>query len=145
MIAPRGTVREPDFTMNERTRTAEPSLLAGVAGGLIAGWTMNMFGRAAAAIGGGPEAPGGAPGGGRVGPGVAPGGDGFGRGAHPPQALNTADCDATVLVGTAVYRTVAGRDPNRHVQPWIGSAMHYAFSAAVGAAYVLAVRRAPAL
>src|SRR3954471_18268681 len=134
MIAPGGTVRELDFTMNDRTRTAEPSLLAGVAGGLIAGWTMNMFGRAAAHIGSGREAPG-----------AAPGTDRFGRGGQPPQALKSADCDATVLVGTAVYRTVAGRDPNRNVQPWIGSAMHYAFSAAVGAAYVLACRRAPAL
>jgi uncharacterized membrane protein YagU involved in acid resistance len=42
-----------------------------------------------------------------------------------------------------VYRTVAGRAPNRDVQPSIGSATHYAFSAAVGAAYVLAIRRAP--
>src|SRR3954453_12718876 len=114
MIAPRGTVREPDFTMNERTRTAEPSLLAGVAGGLIAGWTMNMFGRAAAALGGGREAPG-----------AAPGRDRFGRGAQPPQALRTAHRDASVLLGSAVYRTVAGRNPNRDVQPWIGSAMHY--------------------
>src|SRR3954451_7297836 len=134
MIAPRGTVRELDLTMNDRTRTAEPLLLAGVAGGLIAGWTMNMFGRAAAAIGGGREAPG-----------AAPGPDRFGRGAQPPQALRTADCDASVLLGSAVYRTVAGRDPDRHVQPWIGSAMHYAFSATVGAAYVLAVRKAPVL
>jgi uncharacterized membrane protein YagU involved in acid resistance len=134
MIAPRGTVRELDFTMNNRARAAEPSVLAGVAGGLIAGWTMNMFSRAAAAIGGGREAPG-----------AAPGRDRFGRGAQPPQALSTADCDATVLVGSAVYRTVAGRAPNRDVQPWIGSATHYAFSAAVGAAYVLAVRRAPLL
>src|SRR3954468_8955737 len=104
MIAPRGTVRELDFTMNSRMRTAQPSVLAGVAGGLIAGWTMNMFSRAAAALGGGREAPG-----------AAPGRDRFGRGAQPPQALSTADRDATVLIGSALYRTVAGRDPNRDV------------------------------
>ena len=109
-------------------------MLTGVAAGLIAGWTMNMFSRAAAAVGGGREAPG-----------AAPGRDRFGRGAQPPQALHTADRDAAVLVGSAVYRTVAGHDPNRGAQPWIGSAMHYAFSAAVGAAYVLAARRAPVL
>src|SRR3954465_5631914 len=111
MIAPGGTVRELDFAMKDRTRTAEPSVLAGVAAGLIAGWTMNMFGRAAAAIGGGREAPGAAPGPGRS-----------RRGAPAPQALRTADCDASVLLGSAVYRTVAGHDPDRHVQPWIGSA-----------------------
>jgi uncharacterized membrane protein YagU involved in acid resistance len=117
-----------------RIRTAEPSVLAGVLGGLIAGWTMNMFSRAAAAIGGGREAPG-----------AAPGGDRFGRGAQPAQALRTADCDATILVGSAVYRTVARAEPAPAAHPWIGSATHYAFSAAVGAAYAVALRRAPIL
>src|SRR3954471_9004982 len=77
--------------------------------------------------------------------GAAPGQDRFGRGAQPPQALGTADRYASVLLGSAVYRTVVGRDPDRDVQPWIGSAMHYAFSAGIGAAYVLAVRKAPVL
>ena len=44
-----------------------------------------------------------------------------------------------------MYRTVAGRNPDRVAQPWIGSAMHYAFSAAVGITYAAAVRRAMGL
>jgi uncharacterized membrane protein YagU involved in acid resistance len=115
-------------------RTVEPPLLAGLVGGLIAGWTMNMFSRVAAIAGDGREAPG-----------AAPGRDRFGRGAQPPQALRTADCDATILAGSAVYRAMAGRNPDRDVQPWIGSAMHYAFSAGLGMAYAVAASRVPVL
>ena len=92
---------------------------------------MNMFARAAAWAGGGREAPG-----------AAPGTDRFGRGAQPPQALHTANRDASVLLGSAMFRAVTGGDPDPDAQPWIGSAMHYAFSAAAGIAYAAAASRA---
>ena len=69
---------------------------------------------------------------GREAPGAAPGDDRFGRGAQPPQALRTANRDASVLLGAAIFRAIAGRDPDPDAQLWIGSAMHYAFSGAVG-------------
>jgi hypothetical protein len=112
----------------------EPRWLAGLAGGLVAGWTMNLFARAAAWAGNGREAPG-----------ATPGNDRFGRGAQPPQALRTANRDASVLLGAAVFRAIAGRDPDPDAQLWIGSAMHYAFSGALGVAYAGIADRVPAV
>ena len=110
----------------------EPRWLAGLVGGLAGGLTMNMFARAAAFVGHGREAPG-----------AAPGDNRFGRGAQPPQALHRANRDAAVLVGSAVFRAVAGRDPDPAAQLWLGTAMHDAFSAAVGVAYAAAASREP--
>jgi uncharacterized membrane protein YagU involved in acid resistance len=95
---------------------------------------MNMFARCVAAAGNGREAPG-----------AAPGRDRFGRGVQPPQARGTADQDATVKVGTAVYRTVAGDEPDRTTQQWLGTAAHLSFGAGAGCAYGLLARRIPVL
>jgi uncharacterized membrane protein YagU involved in acid resistance len=53
--------------------------------------------------------------------------------------------DATVKIGTAAFRSVAGYTPGRETQQWLGTAAHYAFSAAVGMNYMVASERAPEL
>jgi uncharacterized membrane protein YagU involved in acid resistance len=95
---------------------------------------MNILARCVAAAGNGREAPG-----------AAPGADRFGRGVQPPQALGTADQDATVKVGTGVYRAVAADEPDRITQQWLGSAAHLSFGAGAGFAYALLARRIPVL
>ena len=53
--------------------------------------------------------------------------------------------DATVKVGTAAFRLVAGYTPGRETQQWLGTAARFAFSAAVGVNYLLASERTPEL
>lgn len=77
--------------------------------------------------------------------GATPGRERDGRGAQPAQADGSAEQDATVKIGTAAFRSVAGYTPNRNTQQWLGTAAHYAFSAAVGVNYMLASERAPEL
>jgi uncharacterized membrane protein YagU involved in acid resistance len=67
------------------------------------------------------------------------------RSKQPAQADGSAEQDATVKVGTAAFRSVAGYTPGRETQQWLGTAAHYAFSAAVGVNYLLASERAPEL
>jgi uncharacterized membrane protein YagU involved in acid resistance len=83
--------------------------------------------------------------GGREAAGATPGSERDARGAQPAQAEGTAEQDATVKVGTAAFRSVAGYTPGRETQQWLGTAAHYAFSAAVGVNYMLASERAPEL
>jgi hypothetical protein len=102
---------------------------AGIAGGLLASVAMNMFARAVTAARG------------READGAAPGAERHGRGVQPPQADGAAHDDAAVRVGATAYRAVTGREPDRDMYPWLGSAAHYAFGAAAGALYGLADRR----
>src|SRR3954471_22932544 len=99
-------------------------LIVGVAAGLLGGFTANLFTRAVAAANGGCEAPGAAPGPRR------------GHGMQPAQAGGHADRDATVKVGAIAYRAVTGHEPSRALEPRLGTAVHYAFSAGAGACYV---------
>lgn len=93
---------------------------------------MNVFGRIVVSVRGGREATG-----------AAAGADRRGRGVQPPQAEHEASDDATARVGRAVYRAVTGREPRRVDEAWLGSAAHYAFSGAVGAAYGVMRERVP--
>jgi uncharacterized membrane protein YagU involved in acid resistance len=111
----------------------QPALI-GLAGGLLGALAMNLFARAVRIGNHGLEAAG-----------AAPGHDRDGRGMQPPQAEQCADQDAAVKAGTVAYRAVAGHNPRRAVQPWLGSAAHYGFGAATGLCYALASDRAPAL
>jgi hypothetical protein len=110
------------------------SALAGVAGGLVGSLLMNIFARAAAAMGGGSEAPG-----------AAPGPDRSGRGAQPPQALGAADEDAATLSGAKAYELVTGERPEPEVRPYLGTAAHYAFGAGMGLLYGVMATRAPVI
>jgi len=56
-----------------------------------------------------------------------------------------AEPDASVAVGTAAFKSVAGYTPGPETRQWLGTAAHYAFSAAVGVNYLLASERAPEL
>jgi uncharacterized membrane protein YagU involved in acid resistance len=78
-------------------------------------------------------------------PGATPGSERDGKGAQAAQATSSADEDATVKVGAAAFRTVAGYTPSKEAQQWLGTAAHYAFSAALGVNYVLASEQAPDL
>ena len=106
--------------------------LMGFAGGLIGALAMNLFSRAVSSAGNGREATG-----------AAPGNDRVGRGVQPPQADGPAGDDATVRVGSIAYRTVTGRTPDHGIRPWLGTAVHYAFSGTIGACYALAADRLP--
>jgi uncharacterized membrane protein YagU involved in acid resistance len=106
----------------------------GVVSGILAAMAMDGFSRTMRAFNHGREADG-----------AAPGGPRDGKGAQPAQAIGSADQDATVKVGTAAFRTVAGYTPSREAQQWLGTAAHYAFSAAVGLNYVIASEKAPDL
>ena len=64
---------------------------------------------------------------------------------EPPRVQREVEPDASVDVGTAAFRTVAGYTPGHETRQWLGTAAHYAFSAAVGANYLLASERAPEL
>jgi uncharacterized membrane protein YagU involved in acid resistance len=106
----------------------------GAVSGIVAAMMMDTFSRLMQAYGGGPEAPG-----------ATPGRERDARGDQPAQAKGSAEQDATVKVGTAAFRSVAGYTPGRETQLWLGTAAHYAFSAAVGVNYMLASERAPEL
>jgi hypothetical protein len=112
-----------------------PSRLAllGLAAGIAGGFTMNLFTRIASGATGGHEAEG-----------AAPGPDRVGRGMQPPQADGRADEDAAVRLGTAVYGAVTGERPARVTRRALGTAAHYAFSAANGIAYMFLAERVPA-
>lgn len=110
------------------------TVLAGLAGGLAGGATMNLFSRMVSAATSGHEARG-----------AAPGVDRSGRGVQPPQAAGLAEDDAPTRVGRTAHRLAAGIEPSRRVGLRLGTAAHYAFSASLGVAYALAVRRFPAL
>jgi hypothetical protein len=106
--------------------------LIGFAGGLLGGLAMNVFSRAVSSAGNGREAIG-----------AAPGHDREGRGVQPPQADAAAEDDAAVRVGTVAYRALTGRAPSRVTRPWLGTAVHYAFSGTVGACYAVLAERLP--
>lgn len=124
--------------MKNHTTNDSPGLaalaVAGLAGGLLGSLAMNLFGRLAVTVGGGREAPG-----------AAPGADRAGRGVQPPQSEGTADDDAAVRAGSAVYRAATGDEPDRHTQRQLGTAAHYAFGAGAGLAYGLLSGITPAV
>ena len=107
---------------------------AGFAGGIAGSLAMNLLVRAVGAARGGREAAA-----------AAPGADRTGRGVQPPQAETVADDDATVRVGTTAYRAVTGEQPSHRTALKLGSAAHYAFGAAAGAAYALLAPSLPSL
>jgi putative membrane protein len=82
---------------------------------------------------------------GREAAGATPGAERDARGVQPAQAEGSAGQDATVQVGTAAFKAVAGYTPSREAQQWLGTAAHYAFSAAIGVNYAIASERAPAM
>jgi hypothetical protein len=121
--------------VSSSTRHTDLELLAcGLAAGAFAGLVMNLFARAVGAATEGHEAAG-----------AAPGGDRQGRGAQPPQARERASEDAAVRAGAVAYRAVSGDEPPKAIRPWLGSAAHYGFSAAAGAAFTLLAPRVPAV
>ena len=107
----------------------------GAVSGIVAAMAMDQFSRAARAVSGGR----------REAPGATPGRERDAKGAQPAQATSSADQDATVQVGTAAFRSVAGFTPSKETQQWLGTAAHYAFSAALGVNYLLASEQAPDL
>lgn len=107
----------------------------GVVSGIVAAMMMDTFSRIMQSYDDG----------GREAPGATRGLERDARGAQPAQAKGSAEQDATVKVGTAAFRTVAGYTPGKETQQWLGTAAHYAFSAAVGMNYMLASERAPEL
>jgi putative membrane protein len=109
-------------------------ILAGLLSGLFASAAMNVAARAVTRARGGREADGAAPGRYRT-----------GRGAQPPQAKGAAEHDGAVIAGTTAYRMLTGKYPPAHQRLALGTAAHYAFGAAVGAAYAVASARVPAL
>lgn len=64
---------------------------------------------------------------------------------EPARVQREVEPDASVEVGTAAFRSVAGYTPGHDTRQWLGTAAHYAFSAAVGANYLIASERAPEL
>ncbi len=106
----------------------------GFAAGLLAAFTMNTFARAMSAATNGYEATD-----------AAPGRDRVGRGVQPPQADGPARDDAAVRVGAAMYRVLLDREPNRATRSLLGTAVHYAFSGALGACYTLIAERMPGI
>ena len=83
--------------------------------------------------------------GGREAEGVAPGPMRVGRGMQPPQAEGRAEDDAAVRLASTAYKTATGHTPDRRQKLQLGTAAHYAFSAALGVSYVLLARRFPVL
>jgi len=108
--------------------------VAGLAGGLAGALAMNLFARAARATNRGREAAG-----------AAPERDPGRRGMQSPHAEVQAGDDVAVRTGTIVYRALAGHQPSRDVEAWLGTGAHYACGAALGVCYGLASRRVPSL
>ena len=122
-------------TISEPSTHIDMKLAAiGLVSGIVAAMMMDTFSRLMQGHAGGREAPG-----------ATPGREREGRGTQPAQAEGSAEQDATVQIGTAAFRSVAGYTPGRETQQWLGTAAHYAFSAAVGVNYLLASERAPEL
>ena len=108
--------------------------LVGLAGGLIGGLVMNAYARAVSGATGGQESDG-----------AAPGADRVGRGMQPPQAQGQANEDAAVRSGSLAYLALTGHPPGPELTPALGSAAHYAFSAAAGVSYALIAERVPSI
>ena len=106
---------------------------AGVLGGLAGAWMMNRFQELAASQGNGREVDDAAPGAARG-----------GRGPQPAQAEGHATDDATARLASAVSEPVLGRPLTTHERVRGGSAVHFAFGAASGAAYGALVELWPA-
>lgn len=110
--------------MHDRSSTGHgdlvANLVAGIAGGLVASWAMEHFQRSlerASKNGGG-----------------APGGGG--------QQHRTPESEpATYKAAEAVTRSVTGEPLSDEAKPAAGALVHYAFGAAVGAAYGAAAAR----
>ena len=96
------------------------NIVAGVAGGLVASWAMERFQQALGRIS---EEMGGATGGG-------------GQQHRKPESE-----PATYLAADAVTQTVTGKHLSGEEKPRGGALVHYAFGAAVGAAYGAAAAR----
>jgi hypothetical protein len=109
-------------------------ILAGVAGGLLGALTTNLYARVIAGVTSGHEARG-----------AARGLDRVGRGMQPAQAVGRADCDAAVEVGSTAYEAITGHSPPSSSRVALGTAAHYAFSAAAGLIYGVLAARYPAL
>lgn len=107
----------------------------GVVSGIVAAMAMDSFSRCLRAWQGD----------GREAEGATPGGERDAKGTQPAQAKRSGDNDATVKVGTAAFKSVAGYAPGPEVQQWLGTAAHYGFGAAMGVNYMLASERAPDL
>jgi putative membrane protein len=116
------------------SNAAMRKVLIGLGAGLAAGYIMNVFARSMSGLTAGHE-----------GHGAAPGPERVGRGAQPPQAKTNAGNDATVRVGSGAYQAVTGRRPARDTQLRLGSAVHYAFSASLGATYAVLDDRLPVI
>ena len=108
--------------------------IAGLAGGLLGALTTNLYARALSRVTGGHEARG-----------AAPGRDRSGRGMQPPQALDRADRDAAVQVGSLAYKVTTSRTPPPASKVQLGAAAHYTFSATVGLIYGVLAARYPAI
>lgn len=93
---------------------------------------MNLFSQAVGAVGAG-----------RQPTGAAPGHDSVGHGVQPPQAEGAAEDDAAVRVGRVAYRALTGSTPGHATRSRLGTAVHYAFGATVGACYAVAAQRLP--
>ena len=116
------------------TRITAQRVLLGAAAGVVGAVVMDLFARTVRLARDGREATG-----------AAPGTDRDARGMQPPQAIGSSENDAAVQVGRVGYRAITGREPDRRLWPWLGSAAHYAFSAGAGATYAVAVDALPAL
>jgi hypothetical protein len=125
------TTREKSF--EDPTRTLALALI-GLAGGILGAFAMNVYARTARVFNEEREVPG-----------AAPGSDRDGRGVQPAQARDRAENDAATRVGTAAYKAVMRREPDRTTERRLGSAVHYAFGAAAGTIYALASEDLPML
>ena len=106
-------------------------LLVGFAAGLVGGAAMNAYSRAMNCGRGRREA-------------TETWNDGCPpHGAQPPQAEGAAENDATVRVGAAIHQALTGRVPDRVMRSTLGTLVHYAFSATLGANYALLAERLP--
>ena len=64
---------------------------------------------------------------------------------QPPQALDRADRDAAVQVGSLAYKVTTSRTPPPASKVQLGAAAHYTFSATVGLIYGVLAARYPAI
>lgn len=122
------------MTREASSTTIVRDAVAGLAGGLVGSFAMDLFARAVRAARAGREAEG-----------AAPGFDRAGRGVQPPQAESHAEDDAPTRVGRAAYEIATGERPDPRTEHWLGTAAHYGFGAAAGVVYALASRAAPPL
>jgi uncharacterized membrane protein YagU involved in acid resistance len=64
---------------------------------------------------------------------------------QPPQAIDRADQDAAVQVGSLAYEAITSRTPPPSAKGQLGMAAHYTFSATAGLIYGVLAARYPAV